>query len=134
MHFRFHKVILVLLIFIEALLGMFPQTEEKLYLHIAMGGVYFVVTMWFVFGPRRWWLYQFAGVGYVAYVIINRILFVFQSPLNRSDYHLILAGFWVLILLAHLFVEREIGPPMSRPPGRKDERLYPDGEDDDGTR
>jgi len=129
MHFRNHKRVVVALLLVESLLALFPELEQPYNLHLIMAGVYFGVSFWFVFGERRWWLYQFAGVAYVGFTILGRILFIFQMPLSRPEYHMILAGFWGLIWLTHLFVERNFGPPMARPPSREHERYFPDDDD-----
>ncbi len=130
MHFRYHKYTLIALIVIELLLAWFSEVEFAYNLHLLMGAVYFAVSFWFVFGARRWWLYQAAGVGYVAYVILNRILLVFQMPLPRGSYHLILAALWGLVLAVHLFVEREIGPPTAKPFDQKGRYSPPDADED----
>lgn len=129
-HFRHHKRILIIVFLAELLLVFNVDYEQAYHLNLVMAVLYFVISFWFIFGERQWWLYQFAGVSYVGYIIVYRIILLFELPMERSHYHLCLAGLWGIILLAHVFVERNFGPPVARPCKDRNKRYFPDDEDE----
>ncbi len=126
MHFHYHKALLFLLLLAELWMAFNADVELRYNLHLIMGTVYFGVSFWFIFGERQWWPYLFAGAAYVAYIIVYRILLVFEVPFERDLYHLGLALLWGGVLAIHLFVERAFGPPMARPPKDRNKRYFPD--------
>jgi len=119
----------VLLLLVELFLAFNVDLERAYHLNLVMAVLYFCVSFWFVFGDRQWWLYQFAGVSYVGYIILCRILLLFDLPFERTYYHVCLVGLWGVVLLTHIFVERHFGPPIARPCKDRNKRYFPDDED-----
>ena len=129
MHFRYHKMTVIILLLLELFLAANVELERSLNLHMVMAILYFGISFWFIFGDRQWWLYQFAGVFYVAYIIGYRFVVLFEMPFDRVDYHIVLAILWGAVLTLHLFVERQFGPPTAKPVKDRSKRYFPDDED-----
>ncbi len=131
MHFRHHKILLVILLLVELLLAANIEIERMHRLNLAMGVVYFGVVFWFIFGERQWWPYLLAGVTYIVYIVSYRLLSVFDLTFDRVSYHLYLALLWGSIWLIHTFVERNMGPPVAPPQKDHSNRLTLDDDKDD---
>ncbi len=114
MHFRHHKMLLIILIMLELFLAINVAIERN-QTNLVMGIVYFGVVFWFVFGERQWWPYLCGGAAYIAYIVIYKMLYVFELAYDRETYHLVLALLWGGVLVVHLFVERNLGPPTTPP-------------------
>src|SRR4030067_880944 len=70
MVFRHHKRVVLALLLMELALLRWPVLEYSYGLYAVVALIYFGVTYWFVFGVRKWWLYQFAGIAYVGYLTL----------------------------------------------------------------
>ena len=126
MVFRHHKRVVLALLLMELALLRWPVLEYSYGLYAVVALIYFGVTYWFVFGVRKWWLYQFAGIAYVGYLTLAMLAPQIFAPSSRFWYHLILAGLWAVVLAIHLFVERELPPSSTPPPPPRDDRYFPD--------
>ncbi len=126
MSFFYHKCTVAVLFIMEIVMLLFSSTEMLHSLHWIMGVVYFFVTFWFVFGDCKWWLYQAAGLLCVFFIMLFKISTVIYEVDLLLWSHVVFAVLWGCVLLIHLFVEKNIGPPSCPPRPRNDARRYPE--------
>ena len=126
MGFFYHKYTVAILCAVEIGILLF-LSETLLYrFHWIMGVIYFFVTFWFVFGDCEWWLYQSAGILCVVIIMLFKISAVAYGVNLLLWSHGVLAVLWGSVLLIHLFVEKNLGPPNCPPLPRNDARRYPE--------
>ncbi len=126
MSFFYHKFTVATLCAVE--IGMLLILPEAMFysFHWVMGVIYFFVTFWFVFGDCKWWLYQAAGILCVVTIMLFKISAVVYGMNLLVWSHGVLATLWACVLLIHLFVEKNWGPPNCPPRPRNDARRYPE--------